>query len=104
MYNSLTPSVQGLVIAYVRRLEERGEWKPHALLEHLQRSYDDPNKAKKAGQRLRELQQGGTSATAYLPRFERTLFKAGADAWPDDAKITTLVGGFNKDTRQRLNS
>ena len=28
----------------------------------------------------------------YLPRFERTLFEAGADDWPDDAKITTLVG------------
>lgn len=103
VYSSLSASVQGLVMAYVRRAEEKGEWKPYALLEQLQRSYDDPNKAKKAGQRLRELQQGSTSAATYIPRFERTLFEAGADTWPDDAKITTLVGGLNKETKQRLN-
>jgi hypothetical protein len=36
------------------------------------------------------------------PRFEGVLFEAGADSWSDDAKITTLVSGLNKETRQRL--
>jgi hypothetical protein len=103
VYSSLESSVQGLVLAFVQRAEEKGEWDPFALLEYLERTYDDPNKAKKAGQRLYELQQGSSSLTAYLPRFERTLFEAGADTWPDDAKITTLVGGLNKETKQRLN-
>jgi len=30
------------------------------------------------------------------------MFEAGAGTWPDDAKITTLVGGLNKYTRQRI--
>jgi hypothetical protein len=38
----------------------------------------------------------------YLPQFEKTMFEAGADSWPDNAKITTLVGGLNKYTRQRI--
>ena len=103
IYASLGKGVQALVLAFMKKAEARGKWDPSALLEYLERLYDDPNKAKKAGQRLRELQQGSTSLTAYLPRFERTLFEAGADDWPDDAKITTLVGGLNKDTKQRLN-
>jgi len=40
---------------------------------------------------------------AYLPQFEKTMFEANADTWPDNAKITTLVGGLNKYTRQRIN-
>lgn len=103
VYASLGKGVQGLVLAFMKKAEKTGEWDPSALLGYLERLYDDPNKAKKAGQRLRELQQGSTNLTVYLPRFEQTLFEAGADDWPDDAKITTLVGGLNKDTKQRLN-
>ena len=40
--------------------------------------------------------------TVYIPQFERLLFETGANAWPDDAKITTLVSGLNKNTRQRI--
>ena len=39
---------------------------------------------------------------AYLLRFERTLFKAGVETWPDNAKITTLVEGLSKEVKQRL--
>ncbi|CAG8984015.1 hypothetical protein HYALB_00009025 [Hymenoscyphus albidus] len=42
------------------------------------------------------------TVAAYLPQFEKTMFEAGAGSWPDDAKITTLVGGLNKYTRQRI--
>ena len=82
--------------------QEDEDWKPLALVDYLERIYDDPHKTKKAGQRLIELRQGTTSITAYIPQFEKLLFEAGADNWPDDAKITTLVGGLNKYTRQRL--
>jgi len=100
VYALLGRSVQGLVLPFMQKAKEKG---PLELLEYLERIYDDPNKAKKAGQQLRELQQGSMSLTTYLPKFERTLFEAGGDTWPDDAKITTLVGGLNKETRHRLN-
>ena len=38
----------------------------------------------------------------YIPQFKRLLFKAGANTWPDDTKITILVSGLNKNTRQRI--
>ena len=50
------------------------------------------------------MEQGLTSLVAYLPRFERTLFEAGAENWPDDAKITTLVGGLSKEVKHRLDT
>jgi hypothetical protein len=40
--------------------------------------------------------------TAYLPQFEKTMFKTGADSWPDNAKIITLINDLNKYTRQRI--
>lgn len=102
VYSSLGTKVQGLVLAFVQKTQKTGDWKPFALLDYLEHIYDDPNKAKKAGQRLIELRQGTMSITAYLPQFEKTMFEAGADDWPDNAKITTLVGGLNKYTRQRI--
>lgn len=103
VYSSLASKVQGLVLPFVRQTQRNEDWKPLALLENLQRIYDDPNKAKKAGQRLIELRQGTIGIGAYLPQFEKVMFEAGADTWPDNAKITTLVGGLNKDSRQRIN-
>jgi Retrotransposon gag protein len=102
VYSSLSSKIQGLILNFVRQAQERGEWEPLALLDHLGRSYDDPNKAKKAGQRLMEFRQGTTAIVAYIPQFEKVMFEAGANSWPDDAKITTLVGGLNKYTRQRI--
>lgn len=103
VYSSLSREVQGMVLAFVRYAEKDRSWDSKALLGYLERIFDDPNKSKKAGQRLRDMEQGSASVAAYLPRFERTMFESGADAWPDDAKITTLVGGLNKETKQRLN-
>jgi Retrotransposon gag protein len=102
VYNSLEPKVQSLMLSFVRQAQEQENWEPLALLDYLGRTYDDPHKAKKAGQRLMELKQGTTPIAQYIPQFERTMFEAGAGTWPDDAKITTLVGGLNKYTRQRL--
>lgn len=102
VYASLDIKVQGLVLAFMRKAEREGAQDPFALIQYLERIYDDPNKARKAGQRLREMEQGSMSLATYLPRFERTLFEAGAEAWPDDAKITTLVGGLSKEAKQRL--
>ena len=102
VYSSLNAKVQALVLAFVRATQESREWQPLALIDYLGRIYNNLNKAKKAGQRLIELRQGTTSVTAYIPQFEKVLFEAGAGTWPDDAKITTLVGGLNKYTRQRI--
>jgi len=102
VYSSLGAKVQGLVLTFVRAAQKNQDWEPLTLLNYLERIYDDPNKVKKAGQRLIELRQGTSAIATYIPQYERLLFEAGADSWPDDAKITTLVGGLNKYTRQQV--
>ncbi|KAH0434379.1 pol-like protein [Colletotrichum camelliae] len=87
VYSSLDSNVQAMVLPF-----------------HLERIFDDPNKAKKAGQRLRDLEQRQSSLSRYLATFERTLYEANADSWPDDAKITALTGGLNKEVKQKLNT
>ena len=79
IYSSLGAKVQGLVLTFVRRAQKDEDWKLLALLDYLERIYDDPNKTKKAGQRLIELRQETMTITAYLPQFEKTMFEAGAD-------------------------
>lgn len=104
VYSSLETRIQSLALPFVRNAEQQRKWDPTALLEFLKRTFDDPNKAKKAGQRLRDLRQGLSSLPSYLQRFEQTLYEANASSWPDDAKITTLIGGLNNETKRRLNN
>lgn len=104
VYSSLSTKVQALMLPVVQKGGEDEEWDPDTLVNHLRRTYDDPNKKKKAGQSLIELSQGNTHVSVYIPQFERVLFEAGADTWPDDAKITTLVSGLNRGIRHRIDS
>ena len=39
----------------------------------------------------------------YILQFKRVMFEASANSQLDDAKITTLVGGLNKYTKQQIN-
>lgn len=76
---------------------------PTYLLESLERVYQDPNKADKAVDRLAkmtQMQEEGFSA--YLGRFERTLFEAEAQGLPDLAKISALRTGLSVNLKKRL--
>lgn len=57
---------------------------------------------KKAGQRLIKIRQGRKSIAAYITEFERKLFEARADQWPDEARIILLVASLNRETQDRL--
>ncbi|KAK4119285.1 hypothetical protein N657DRAFT_693868 [Parathielavia appendiculata] len=48
------------------------------------------------------MRQGKRSIAAYIPEFERKLFEARADQWPDEARITLLVVSLNRETQDRL--
>jgi hypothetical protein len=68
------------VLTFVQKTQEDQDWKPLALLDYLGRIYDNPNKAKKAGQRLIELQQGTMSVAVYIPQFKRVMFEASTNS------------------------
>jgi len=68
----------------------------------LTRVYDNPNKIQEAEDKLLSLKQGTDSVLAYVAKFERVLYKASGQNWPDVNKISTFRNGLNSTIRSRL--
>lgn len=65
--------------------------------------YDNPNKVQEAEDRLLVLKQGSDEPVAtYIARFERVLYEARGQAWPDVNKVSTFRKGLNSTIRSRL--
>jgi hypothetical protein len=47
-------------------------------------------------------QQPDEAFSAYLARFERTLYEAGAHGWPDLAKVSALRAGLGDSIKKKL--
>ncbi|KAH9232185.1 hypothetical protein K456DRAFT_1797212, partial [Colletotrichum gloeosporioides 23] len=52
IYSSLNSNVQAIVLPFIRNAEKSNVWDVAGLIQHLERIFDNPNKAKKAGQQL----------------------------------------------------
>lgn len=103
VYGRLEGKVQALVIPQLQVAEDLHEYDPNALLQQLARLFDDPNKIRDAEDKLQSLQQGpDDSLPTYLAKFERLLYKAKANLWPNTTKIALLRKGLNKAARARL--
>jgi hypothetical protein len=103
VYSRVSADVKKMLLPYVTRAEESDSTAPLQFIEYIRSTFDDPNKVKKAGQRLTKIRQSPRQTIAvYLPLFEQALFTARADSWPDDAKITLLTVSLNKETQERL--
>jgi hypothetical protein len=102
VYSRLAPGPKRTMLPYVKRAQDNSDCAADAFVTHVQSTFEDPNKVKKAGQRLTRIRQGRRSIAAYVPEFERTLFEARADLWPDDARIILLAASLNQDTQDRL--
>lgn len=102
VYSRLAPGPKRTLLPYVQRAQDTGNCIAASLLAHVQSTLEDPNKVKKAGQRLTKMRQEKRSIATYIPEFERTLFQARADTWPDDARIILLAASLNKETQDRL--
>jgi hypothetical protein len=98
VYSRLAPSPKRTMLPYVKRAQEVNTCVSDAFVAHVQSTYEDPNKVKKAGQRLTKIRQGKRSIAAYIPEFEHMLFQARADQWPDDARIILLAASLNRET------
>ena len=98
MYSRLAPGPKRTLLPYGKRAQESNAYAVDAFVAHVQGTCEDPNKVKKAGQRLTRIRQGRRSIAAYIPEFERNIFEARADQWPDDARIALLVSSLNRET------
>lgn len=65
--------------------------------------YDNPNKVQEAEDRLLAIKQDPSESIAvYIAKFERILYEAHGQEWPDVTKISTFRKGLISTIRNRL--
>ena len=74
---------------------------PRTIPDQLTRVYDNPNKVQEAEDKLYALEQGTDSLDAYISQFERILYEARGQDWPDVNKISTFRNGLSPSIRNR---
>jgi hypothetical protein len=91
-----------MVLPQLGQAEESNSWDYTTILAQLTRVYDNPNKVQEAEDRLHGIKQGTDSLASYVAKFERVLYEARGQNWPDVNKISTFRNGLNSTIRGRL--
>ena len=99
VYLNLDSHVQAMVLPQLGQAEESQSWNYQTILDQLSRVYDNPNKVQEAEDKLFLLKQGTESLPAYVAKFERILYEAWGQNWPDVNKISTFRNGLNSTIR-----
>lgn len=102
VYLNLDSHVQAMVLPQLSQAEETEAWDYNTILDQLSRVYDNPNKVQEAEDKLFALKQGTDSIPTYTAKFERVLYEARGQNWPDVNKISTFRNGLNSTIRGRL--
>jgi hypothetical protein len=102
VYLNLDSHVQAMVLPQLTHAEGEEEWDYKTILSQLARVYDNPNKVQEAEDKLYALKQGTDSLHAYIAKFERVLYEARGQEWPDVNKISTFRNGLSSTLRSRL--
>jgi len=95
VYLNLESQVQATVLPQLTMAEEKEIWDFNTILEQLKRVFDNPNKVQEAEDRLFALKQGLESIPNYIAKFERVLYEAKGQDWPDVNKISTFRNGLS---------
>jgi Retrotransposon gag protein len=102
VYLNLESHIQAMVLPQLHQAEESQVWDYTTIFDQLIRVYDNPNKVQEAEDKLLALKQGTDSIPAYVAKFERVLYEARGQNWPDVNKISTFRNGLNSIIRSRL--
>ena len=102
VYLNLDSSVQAMVLPQLNYAEDNADWNYQVILDQLARVYDNPNKIQEAEDRLLSLKQGDDNLTTYVAKFERILYEARSQTWPDAAKISAFRRGLGSTIKNRL--
>jgi hypothetical protein len=102
VYLNLDSHVQAMVLPQLSQAEDSESWDYRTILQQLSRVYDNPNKVQEAEDKLFALKQGSDSIPTYTAKFERVLYEARGQDWPDVNKISTFRNGLNSTIRSRL--
>ena len=102
VFLNLDSHVQAIVLPQLQQAEESDIWDYNTILDQLTLVFDNPNKVQHAEDRLLSLRQGRDSAPTYISKFERILYVARGQNWPDINKISIFRNGLNSTIRDRL--
>jgi hypothetical protein len=91
-----------MVLPQLSQAEDSNSWDYRTILQQLSRVYDNPNKVQEAEDKLFALKQGTDSVSTYTAKFERVLYEARGQDWPDVNKISTFRNGLSATIRNRL--
>jgi len=101
VYLNLDSQVQAMVLPQLAQAETTSP-DYNTILDQLVRVYDNPNKIQEAEDKLFALKQGADSALVYIAKYERLLYEAHGQNWPDVNKISIFRNGLNSTIRNRL--
>ena len=102
IYLNLESHVQAIVLPQLGQAEESETWDYNTILDQLSRVYNNPNKVQEAEDKLLSLRQGTDSIPVYVSKFERVLYKARGQNWPDINKISVFRNGLSSTIQSRL--
>jgi hypothetical protein len=102
VFLNLESVVQAMVLPQLTQAEESETWDYNTILGQLSRVYDNPNKVQEAEDKLLSLRQGTDSIPVYISKFERVLYEARGQDWPDINKISIFRNGLSSTIRNRL--
>ena len=102
VYLNLESHVQAMVLPQLAQAEESERWDYNTILQQLARVFDNPNKVREAEDRLLQLRQGTDSIPVFIAKFERVLYEARGQDWPDINKISIFRNGLSPPLRSRL--
>ena len=99
VFLNLESHVQAMVLSQLGQAELSNTWDYNTILDQLSRIYNNPNKVQEAEDRLLTIKQGTDPIPIYVAKFERVLYKARGQNWPDVNKISTFRNGLNSTIR-----
>ena len=101
-YDRLEPTVQAMVLPQLAVAEAQKSWDYNTILQQLARVYDNPNEVFEAEEAIYTIKQEDQPLSAYIAKFERLLFEAQGQNWPDTNKIITFRAGLSPALRKGL--
>ena len=102
VYLNLDSNAQAMVLPQLGQSEASQSWNYQTILDQLSRVYDNPNKVQEAEDKLYDIKQGSDSIPTYIAKFERVLYEARGQDWPDVNKISAFRNGLSPMVRNRL--
>lgn len=103
VWDRLEQPQQASILHLRQSSEDTQTWDPEDIFSYFQRLCHNPREQQEAIQRFSTVRQREEeSLVAYLARFERLSFEAGANTWPDVSRVTSLHRGLRPALRQPL--